>query len=703
MRWTAATPVLAALLAACSGSPAEPAESRIMLAIHGDSIVYTTPDANRSADIATAAVDASTRLPVSGVSVDWQVSGGTATLASARSTTDEYGVATNWLQRAEPGTYRIRVSSPRLAGAAPNLQVRVVQRPAITALEPATVAAGAQVTIAGSNFSAEADQNTVLFNGVRGRVLSATPGQLRVEVPRCLPSRQVSVTASLGAVSSAPHLTTASATAGTSLDLVPGGVATLTAPADLECIRVPGVQNAAYLLVVHNTASLLAPPLPFELRALTPQAPLAAALPTAAPPAESFQDAWEAQLRRRERQYAGGMERPDRLLSVAAVPAAGSRREFNVLDQNSTFRKVTATARLVTASAVLYVDDSAANEMTDADLQYYGGLLDDPIRPAVTSVFGEPSDIDGNQRIIVLFTPVVNELTPRGRSSFVTGFFYGCDLVSRTRCSGTNQAEIVYSMVPDPSGRWGDARSAQLVRAVVPPVIAHELQHMLHFARRNSTSDALWLNEALAHTAEELVADVLQARGSSGLAQLFRSGNHERALRFLNAPGATSLLAEEPPGTVEMRGAAWLFLKYLRGHHGGNDLLLRLTTSQRYGAANIAHEAGRPWPDLTADFGVALWADGAPALTGPVLPRYTFVDFDLRTFISGSNSYPLRTTTLAWGDFAVSGAAGTGGHAYFTVANSTAAPPPLNVVLSSIRGAPFSTASAAAVSIVRVR
>jgi hypothetical protein len=352
----------------------------------------------------------------------------------------------------------------------------------------------------------------------------------------------------------------------------------------------------------------------------------------------------------------------------------------------------------------VYVDVEAETSFSDADLEYFGRLFDDPIRPALTAVFGEPTDIDNNQRVIILFTPVVNRLTPRGRSTFVTGFFYGCDLVSRTRCSGTNQAEIIYSMVPDPQARWGDARSAALVRKVVPPVIAHELQHMLHFARRNSTTDALWLYEALAHTAEEIVADVLQARGETALAQLFRSGNHERAQLFLREPTATSLISEEPPGTVEMRGAAWLFLKYLRGHFGGDDLLRRLTVSQRSGIGNVTHEVGRPWATLMHDFGVALWAESFPELQRSMDPRYSFPDVSLRTLLAvGAGGYPLRVSSPGWGDFALGGALGTGGHAYFAVSTSALEPPPLNVVLSGVRGAPPDAASAAAVSIIRVR
>src|SRR5690606_2216800 len=144
-------------------------------------------------------------------------------------------------------------------------------------------------------------------------------------------------------------------------------------------------------------------------------------------------------------------------------------------------------------------------------------LFDDPIFPTVTGAFGEPSDVDGNGRIIILFTPVVNELTPRGAAGFVAGFFYGLDL---TEGANSNRAEIFYSVVPDPGGRYGDPRSRDDILRTVPGVLAHELQHMVHFhermmRRQAPRPEAVWLSEALAHMAEDLVADTLRARGDA--------------------------------------------------------------------------------------------------------------------------------------------------------------------------------------------
>jgi hypothetical protein len=699
--------ILGLALVACRESPAAPEGVRVSLAMLGEPIVYAPADAALGEPIQVAAVDAATGSPARGVLISWQAIQGSIGVTPETSSTDSWGVASTSLGPASIGTYRVRASAPRMAGAAPSVEVRVVPRPAIAAVQPATVSAGAEVTITGSNFSQDADQNTVRFDGVRGRVVAASATQLRVTVPQCLPSRDAAVTVALGSVVSAPHAVATTGAAVPLVSLVPGEVRLISQPAELDCIRLPGAQNgAAYVLAVHSTASILAPSTPFELRSLTPRPLAAITIMTAAPAAPSFAAEWEARLRLSERALgtpAPGEGPPQ--LRYATVPALGSQRDFSVLDPDNRFVKVTAEVRHLSARAIIYVDVEAEGVFTEADLRSIGEVFDDPIHPTNVSVFGGPSDIDANERVIILFTPRVNALTPRSQSSFIAGYFYGCDLVSRNRCSGSNLGEIFYSMVPDPTGKWSDARARATVLAAVPPVLAHEFQHMIHFARRGFSADALWLSEALAHTAEELVADVFAGRGDLTTAAQFRNGNYQRAQSYLQSPSATSMLAEELPGTLELRGVGWLFLKHLRGHYGGNDLLGRLTASSRTSAANITHETGQAWSTLVTDFGVALHADGSPDIQGPVAPRFGFQGFNLRSALAPlPGGFPLRPATLGWGDVALSASVASAAHAYYSfTAPAAGTPPELTLVVSGVRGAGFTQASNVTVSVLRVR
>jgi hypothetical protein len=65
--------------------------------------------------------------------------------------------------------------------------------------------------------------------------------------------------------------------------------------------------------------------------------------------------------------------------------------------------------------------------LTTADYEHFGALFDDPVYNTDTSVFGAVSDIDNNGRVIIVLTPAVNRLTPKGTGSFIGGYFYACD------------------------------------------------------------------------------------------------------------------------------------------------------------------------------------------------------------------------------------------------------------------------------------
>jgi hypothetical protein len=704
MNRIAALALLATALAACRGTPAGPAEQKLQLAVHGDSVIFTTAS-SRTEDLRVAVLDASTGATVSGVPVEWRVVSGSASLGRSRSNSDDGGVASTWLNAAPEGVYRVEATTDLLTGRAPVLEVRVVPRPTLTGVQPSTITAGGEVTVTGANFSAVAGETAIYFDGVRGQVLSATRTSLRVRVPECLPARTAQLTAGLGAVLSEPSAVQVSGTGGSAVALAPGGVRTFRTGEELRCIRLPGDAGASWILVIHNVAERSSPPFDFELRALQPQPVTATEVIASGTPRMSFADGWEAALRVRERQL--GPARPDPAAlegltaTAAALPTPGSRRDFSVLASDQKFRKITATAQVVGSHAIIYVDDEAEGAFSADDLQFFARTFDDPIYPTMVGVFGEPSDLDGNERIIILFTPQVNLLTPRGAGSFISGFFYGCDLVARSRCSGTNQGEVFYALVPDVTGRWGDVRGRATVRAAVPPVLAHEFQHMIHFARRGFSNDALWLSEGLAHTAEELIADVLQARGQAAFAQSFRTGNHGRAQQFLASTATTQLLGDELPGSLELRGGAWLFMRYVRAHHGGSDLLRRLTGSTRSSVANVVQETGRNWQDLAADFGVALWAADAPDMRGALEPRYTFGEFRPRTVLGGAAGYPLRPPALPWRDLSSAGVLAAAGNAYFSVSAPSGGSEPLTFVVTGERGVPLG--STGAVSLIRVR
>ncbi|ALD21537.1 IPT/TIG domain-containing protein [Hymenobacter sp. DG25A] len=69
----------------------------------------------------------------------------------------------------------------------------VFQKPTITAVSPNESVPGSTVTLSGTHFSAIAEQDTVLFNGVAATVLQATINSLKVKVPEGAQSGKITL------------------------------------------------------------------------------------------------------------------------------------------------------------------------------------------------------------------------------------------------------------------------------------------------------------------------------------------------------------------------------------------------------------------------------------------------------------------------------------------------------------------------------
>jgi hypothetical protein len=385
------------------------------------------------------------------------------------------------------------------------------------------------------------------------------------------------------------------------------------------------------------------------------------------------------------------------LAPAAAPPAVGTRRSFAVYQNDGSFTRVTAVARLVGRKAALFVDEDApAGGFSDGDLQALADEFDDAIHPAVTAVFGAESDLDQNERVVILFTPAVNRLTPRGAAGFVAGFFYGIDLLPDRQ--GSNASEVFYSLVPDPSGAFGDVRSRDAVLSVTPAVLAHEFQHMVHFNQRVLALDAdapeaLWLAEAMAQFAEEAVARRYSEAGDDDTANLYREGARIRARRYLIRPDTVSLIISTGKGSLPELGAGYLHLVYLQDQYG-DDLLRRLTRTVRVGVSNVEAETGRPWPELTADWWSALYFDGSGPESGPRV----YPSVDIRDLVG--NPYPLVPVEIGDGDFSLSDSLWSSSAAYSIVNPASGGSATLRV--GGENGAPSAQQAGLRMRIVRI-
>ena len=228
----------------------------------------------------------------------------------------------------------------------------------------------------------------------------------------------------------------------------------------------------------------------------------------------------------------------------------------------------------VTQRAIAVVDEDApAGGFTEEALTDFAGYFDD-VYPVLTGTFGDPSDVDANDRVLLFFTPATEELgVPGSGVGFVGGYFWGGDLfpaAGAESCPNSSEAEVLYLAVPGP-GRPVESLFTRVT-------IAHEFQHLVNASRRIIVTDAealeaVWLNEALSYIAEEVVfydRSGLRPRSNIGESELraadavdvfneFGYNNIGRYNVFLLGPHFHSLMGAD--GT-ETRGAAWSFLRY---------------------------------------------------------------------------------------------------------------------------------------------
>ena len=319
--------------------------------------------------------------------------------------------------------------------------------------------------------------------------------------------------------------------------------------------------------------------------------------------------------------------------SAPAAPVVDSLIALNVADGCTTADTRTFRVEAVGSKAIVLADTAnPAGGFTRADYQRFAARFDTLVYPLDVGSFDAPSDIDGNDRVAILFTRAVNELTPPGAGSYVGGFFNPRDLFPRMQppslavCPTSNEGEMFYMMVPDPSGTvHGNKFGLGLVDTLTTSTLAHEFQHLINAGRRmyvNSAPDfeETWLNEGLSHTAEELLyfrESGYAPRAALTTQAIYTSlpqfntwvaddaNNFVRFFLYLSDPAHHSPI--DAGDDLETRGATWAFLRFAVDHTFGNDVGVwqRFTNSTTTGLGTLAFALQRDPKPLLRDFAVS--------------------------------------------------------------------------------------------------
>lgn len=280
-------------------------------------------------------------------------------------------------------------------------------------------------------------------------------------------------------------------------------------------------------------------------------------------------------------------------LALFKQATTGSNRTFKVLNSlsgSSSYDLVAAILRYQTANVAIYVDVRNAAALGDTELQ---SIVDDfdQVIDSERNLFGEESDVNTDGQFTVLMSQAINELGASG-GGIITGFFYAVDLYPTSMYSLSNEMEIIYTLVPDPTAEFGAAISKSFMLSnILPSVLPHEFQHMInynqHVFQNGGTSELSFLNEALSHLAEDIYSLEGDYMSETGIE------NPSRVQLYLAANASTCFTCGS---SLTQRGGSYLFVRYLYEQaelgnlpaaSNGADFLSRIMDTTLTGVGNI--------------------------------------------------------------------------------------------------------------------
>jgi len=357
------------------------------------------------------------------------------------------------------------------------------------------------------------------------------------------------------------------------------------------------------------------------------------------------------------------------------VPTVGQLMSLNVAQGCSgTPDNRTGMVRKVSAHAIIVSDTSnPAGGFTTA--QYDSIALEfDSLSFMVDSTnFGAPTDVDANGRIVLFYTRAVNELSPPATALTSYGYFTNRDAFStdpNSGCERSNAGEILYMVVPDPTGAVNsNVRTVPLVRGNGSRTAAHELQHLINAFRRVYVTGATsfeepWLDEGLSQVAEELMfyrtSVGLAPRGNIVLSNLNTGPNASRRVAayntyqnnnftlfrsWLQRPDTTGAFVTSNPAGSAFRGVLWAFLRYASDRLNGSEPAFwqSLVNSQLSGKANLQNAIGANPDEWLRDFTAAMYADDN---SFSVAAAYRQPSWNFRSVYGGLGGFPLLARPL---------------------------------------------------------
>ena len=277
----------------------------------------------------------------------------------------------------------------------------------------------------------------------------------------------------------------------------------------------------------------------------------------------------------------------------------------------------------VSASAYFFSDTRDISNVNDYLLRYGYAEAMDAIVGVDRHKFGHENDVDGNGKIIVVFS---QEL-----ANGLLGYFNPQDKYPSSRFTTSNEGDIIY-VTTDPHYQGTNGN-------ILKATFAHELQHMIYFDEhynRHVTSTYTWLNEALSQAAE------------------YYNGYTENHLDWINSflvPGSEH---RDWRGlsltywTNDNYGYGAVFIRYLIDQYG-DTAIRNLCSTDKIGIAAVEAATNDAFNNIFSNFTKALVLSGT---NESIDPKYRFTTLNLQTVQPTGRGGLLPSLTCAAGSTA---------------------------------------------------
>jgi hypothetical protein len=289
-------------------------------------------------------------------------------------------------------------------------------------------------------------------------------------------------------------------------------------------------------------------------------------------------------------------------VASGSLPAPAPERAFWLMVRGDDFSHMRnyeiVRARLASAGehCAVYRDVQCADSpVANGVVQEIIHTFDDEVYPVAARTLGRHHDVDGDGRFTILLTPWLGRLASGAVS--VGGFVRGSDFYASVDAPLSNRCDMMYLNDSLPAGPH------------LRTLIAHEYTHAVTLsehvfpqghAARPGCEEESWLDEAIAHVAENL-------HGYSW------TNLDYRVSAFFNSPESYRLVVDDYYAadlwrSHGNRGSTYLFLRWCVDRYG-EAILGDLVQSDLCGAANIERCTGQPFEELYRAWSVSMFLD----------------------------------------------------------------------------------------------